>query len=85
VVVGAVTEPSLLKQLRKNVRDTVLQVPDIERKLKNGESAAPVCLCARRVADCSPGVCVCVRAATNNDKWGPHAQDMAELARASFS
>jgi hypothetical protein len=45
---AAVTEPSLLKQLRKNVRDTVLQVPDIERKLKNGESAAPVCLCARR-------------------------------------
>jgi hypothetical protein len=29
------TEPSLLKQLRKNVRDTVLQVPDIERKVKN--------------------------------------------------
>lgn len=52
------SEPSLLKQLRKNVRDTVLQVPDIERKVKN---------------------------CTSNDKWGPHAQDMAELARASFS
>ena len=36
----------------------VLQVPEIERKVKY---------------------------ATNNDKWGPHTKDMAELARATYA
>ena len=72
------SEPSLLKQLRKNVRDTVLQVPDIERKVKNCTRYRWGCL--RR-----PAPLLLTARACSNDKWGPHAQDMAELARASFS